>query len=90
LTFETTVRCGARATGLAYARRACGHGDIGIGPHKIVTATLTLFQPEGADYAHHILMYPPSFESHRRACNVLTYCVRLSVKSLPMSIANGK
>ena len=44
-----TFRCGARATGLAYARRACGHGDIGIGPHQIVAATLTLFQPEGAD-----------------------------------------
>ena len=59
-------------------RRACGHGDIGIGPHQIVAATLTLFQPEGADYAHHILMSPPSFESHRRACNVLTVFVCLS------------
>ena len=29
--------------------------------------TLTLFQPGGTDYAHQTLMFPPSFESHRRA-----------------------
>jgi hypothetical protein len=31
---------------------------------QVLAATLTLFKPEGgADYAHHILMSPPSFES---------------------------
>ena len=35
--------------------------------HQVLVATLTLFQPGGADYAHHILMSPPSFESNRRA-----------------------
>ena len=43
--------------------------DVGVGtcPHQVLAATLTLFQPGGTDYAHSILMSPPSFESHRRA-----------------------
>ena len=28
----------------------------------------TLFQPEGADYAHHIGMSQPTFKPFRRAC----------------------
>jgi hypothetical protein len=40
-------------------------------PHKVLASTLTLSQPGGADYAHPILMSTPSFESHRRACNVI-------------------
>ena len=50
-------------------RRACGHVDVGTRPHQVLASTLTLSQPEGADYAHRILMSTPSFESHRRACN---------------------
>ena len=51
-------------------RHPCGHGNVGTGSHQVLATTLTLFQPGGADYAHHILiilMSPPSFESHRRA-----------------------
>ena len=42
---------------------------VGMGtcPYQVLAATLTLFQPEGADYAHHIMMSPPSFEIHRPA-----------------------
>ena len=43
-------------------RRACGHGDWSppsFGSH------LNPFLTMGKDYAHHILMSPPSFESHR-------------------------
>ena len=43
-------------------RRACGH--VGMCPQQVLAATLTLFQPEAADYAHNILMSSPSFESH--------------------------
>ena len=52
----------------SHFRRACGHVDVGTCPHQVFAATLTLFQPGGADYAHHILVSTPSFESHRRAC----------------------
>jgi hypothetical protein len=42
--------------------------DVGICPHKVLVASLTLgITARGADYAHHILMSPPSFESHRGA-----------------------
>ena len=44
-----------------------GMGTLGLGPHQVLAATLTLFRPGWADYAHHILLSPPSFESHRRA-----------------------
>ena len=44
---------------------------MGTGPHQVLAATLTLFQPGGADCAHHIvLMSPLSFESHRDACYI--------------------
>ena len=48
---------------LKHTRRACGHGDMGTGPHQVFAATLTLFQPGvgGSDYAHRILVSPPSF-----------------------------
>jgi len=42
--------------------------DMRTGPHKVLAATLTLYQPgrgEGGDYAQHILMFLPSFESLR-------------------------
>ena len=39
-------------------RCACGHVDVGMCPHQVLAATLTLFQPGEADYAHHILMSP--------------------------------
>ena len=51
-----------------FFRRACGHVDQGTCPHQVLAATLTLSQPGGADYAHPILVFTPSFESHRRAC----------------------
>ena len=54
-------------------RRACGHVDVGTCPHQVFAATLTLFQPGGAGYAHHLLMSPPSFESHRRTCKANKY-----------------
>ena len=39
-------------------RRACGQGDMGTGPHHVLTATSTLLQPGGeADSAHLILMF---------------------------------
>ena len=44
---------------------ACGRGDVStpsFGRH------LNPILTRGADYAHHILMSRPSFESHRRAC----------------------
>jgi hypothetical protein len=42
--------------------------DVGTCPNQVLADTLTLSQPEGADYAHPILVSTPSFESHRRAC----------------------
>ena len=36
-------------------RRACGHVDVGTCPLQGLAATLTLFQPEGSDYAHQVL-----------------------------------
>ena len=50
------------------SRRACRHVYVGTCPHQVLAATLTLFQPGGTYHAHCILMSPPSFESHRRAC----------------------
>ena len=48
-------------------------------PHQFLAATLTLSQPEGADYADPILMSTPSFEDHRRACvRYLLYETHLS------------
>ena len=41
--------------------------DVWTCPHRVFAATLTLSQPGGADYAHPILVFTPSFESHRRA-----------------------
>ena len=59
------------------SRRACGHVDVGTCPHKVLAATLTLSQPGGEDYAHPILVSTPSFESHRRACSVIYFCMLL-------------
>ena len=59
-------------------RRACGHVDVGTCPHQVLAATLTLFQPRGTYHAHRILMSPPSFESHRRACYVIKIRIRYS------------
>ena len=39
-------------------RLACGHGDMGTGPHQVLAATLMLFQPGGAYYAHPLLKFP--------------------------------
>ena len=49
-------------------RCACEHGDMRTGLHKVLADTLTLFQPEQTDYAHHMLISLPSFESQRQAC----------------------
>ena len=51
----------------------CGYGDMDTGHHQVLVATLTLFQPEGADCAHQILMSPPSFECHRSILYILGY-----------------
>ena len=48
-------------TSLLLGRRACGHVDMGMGPHQVLAITLTLSQPGGRLCPH------PSFESHRRA-----------------------
>ena len=58
-------------------RRACGHVDMGMCPHQVLAANLTLSQPGGADYAHPILVSTPNFESHRRAWAVLMYFLYL-------------
>ena len=39
-------------------RRTCGHVDVGMCPHQVLVATLTLSQPGGADYDHDLLMSP--------------------------------
>ena len=46
---------------------ACGHVDVGMCPHQVLAATLTLSHPGGGDYAHPTLVSTPSFESHRGA-----------------------
>ena len=38
-------------------------GQGGLCTTQNLGAQLTLFQPEGADYAHHITAYPPEFEN---------------------------
>ena len=37
---------------------------MGTGPHQVFADILTLFQPGEVDCAYHILISPPSFESH--------------------------
>ena len=36
------------------------------GPHHVLASTSTLLYPGGTEYAHHVLMSPPSFKSRRR------------------------
>ena len=55
---ETVFRC------------ACGHGDMRTGPHKVLAATLTLFQPGGTDYAHRITASTPGFENLRTSLRI--------------------
>ena len=43
-------------------------GMVGIHFNHLLVATLTLFQPEGADYAHPIENSQPTFILFRRAC----------------------
>ena len=56
-------------------RKAWGHGAKGTGPLQNFAVTYSN-QGEGADCVHHILMSPPSFENHRRACMPKIYNVR--------------
>ena len=57
-------------------------------PHQVLSATLTLSQPRGADYAHptytgdHTPQSTPSFKSHRRAC-----CTDIDLFSYQMLIS---
>ena len=45
------------------------HDSSGVHVGTGTFGPLTLFQPGGANYAKHIILIsPPSFESHRRAC----------------------
>ena len=53
-----------------YIRHACVHLDVGTCPHQVLTATLTLFQPEGGGQIMptiYILMSNSAYESNRRA-----------------------
>ena len=45
------------------SRHACRYWivDVGTCTHQVLAATVTLFQPGRADYAHHMLMSTPSF-----------------------------
>ena len=44
--------------------RDCGTGEQGgRTPSQILADQLTLFQPWGADYAHHITASPPGFQN---------------------------
>ena len=54
-------------------------GTNRIGPHQILAAAKTLFQPGGGDY---VLMSPPSFESHRRACNDQNIGIIIDISNL--------
>ena len=72
----------------AYIWRVCGHGDMGTGPHQVLAATLILFQPGGEDYAHRILMSPPSFERHRRTWNHL--CTPIAYRQVHMDLNQFK
>ena len=36
---------------------------------QILADQLTLSQPRGEDYAHHIILAPPDFQTFRRPCN---------------------
>ena len=78
--WSQSAHCGLmqnrRSMVLVWCRHACGHVDMGTCPHQVLAATLTLFQPRVADYTHlsqHILLSPPSFESHRCACDRCMY-----------------
>ena len=53
---------------LATAGAPVGMWTWGHAYTKFWAATLALFQPGGTYHAHCILMSPPSFESHSRAC----------------------
>ena len=62
---------------------ACGRGDVStpsFGSH------LNPISTRGADYAHPILVSTPSFESHRRACYVVT--VKSTVDIFLMVLTN--
>ena len=51
---------------------ACGRGDVST---PSFDSHLNPIPTRGADYAHHILMSTPSFESHRHACSELAYLI---------------
>ena len=45
-------------------------GKVGIHPNNLSGATLTIFQPVGADYAHYIRKTQPTSISFHRACPI--------------------
>ena len=45
---------------------------------QILADQLTLSQPEGADYAHQIILSPPDFQTFLRPCFVTTKSCQLS------------
>ena len=48
--------------------------DIGICPDNVLSDTLTLLQPKGADCAHRLDLYRLRLESFRRASKIINYC----------------
>ena len=46
--YESSLNVGVFS--LRIGRHACGHGDIGSGPHQVLAAYITLVQTERADY----------------------------------------
>ena len=50
--------------------KGVGRGDYF--PPQILRDQLTLYQPEGAYYVHHITTCPPDFQTFLRSCNFTT------------------
>jgi len=49
---------------------ACGRGDVSTPSFGSPLTPISTMGGGGGDYAYPILMSPPSFESHRRACSM--------------------
>ena len=63
-------------------RRACEH--VHVSTPSFGSHLNPIPNRGGTDYAHHILMAPPSFESHRRTCIylcVLHHFLQFSTKT---------
>ena len=57
-------------------------GAGGQFPAPFLADQLTLFQPGGADYAHHITTSPPDFWTVRRLCdNIINLLVVIRIRT---------